>query len=270
MGVSVQEDDTIRVGTLNLRNTADRWPERYPLLIEQLSQLSPDIIGFQELRRPSLQGWRIEQGANARRCEDEGQYRLHRQWKTGIRRFWEGLAVLTELSALEHERLDLRGGNRIAQRLRLDLGRGRTLDFYNTHLHHPDTEHALRTRQAERILTWMRPHDQSPQVLVGDFNARPDDPAVRLLTGSGRLRSAFSMIHGAEPFQTVPTPLTAHRGSEPGVIDYILVNNLILVHDAWLTFDRTHPDDEQLAASDHFGLAATISLLPDSDQSYGD
>ena len=35
----------LRVGTLNLRNTSDRWPERRPLLFEQLSALAPDLLG---------------------------------------------------------------------------------------------------------------------------------------------------------------------------------------------------------------------------------
>ena len=250
---------TIRVGTLNLRNTADRWPERYPLLVEQLSELSPDIIGFQELRRPSLQGRRIARGANAGVSERAAAYRLYRQWKTGLRRFWEGLAILTELPVLAHERLDLGGGNRIAQRLRVRLDGG-VLDFYNTHLHHAPDDHDLRLRQAEHMLTWMGARGDAPQVLVGDFNALPDDLAIQRLLGHGGLRSAFIAVHGAEPAATVPTPLSRYRDDEEKVIDYIFVNELVAVHDAWITFDRAHDTDERLSASDHFGLAATISL----------
>lgn len=248
----------IRVATLNLRNTADRWPERYPLLANQLSELSPDIIGFQELRRLSFQGRHIEQGANAGR---ERSYRLYRQWKTGIRRFWEGLAILTELPVMAHERLDLGGGNRIAQRLRVQHTDGRMLDFYNTHLHHAAEDHDLRLRQAQRILEWMQMHDDVPQVLVGDFNAMPSEAAIQMITGADNLRSVFVAVHGAEPAATVPTPLNRHLDAEEKVIDYIFVNDLVEVHDAWITFDRPHDADERLSASDHYGLAATISLI---------
>lgn len=255
----MRDDARIRVGTLNLRNTSDRWPERYPLLIEQLSALNPDIIGFQELRRPSLQGRRIERGANAVTLEGQRRYRLYRQWKTGLRWLWEGLAILTELPVIEHERLDLRGGNRIAQRVRVALSGGRVLDFYNTHLHHSSGDHDLRTRQAERILAWMQSHGDVPQVLVGDFNALPDEPSIQLIVSSGRMRSAAFAVHGAE-LATVPTPLSRHRDDEEKVIDYIFVNDLVEVHEAWLTFDQVPDHDERLSASDHFGLAATISL----------
>lgn len=252
---------TIRIGTLNLRNTADRWPERYPLLVSQLSELSPDIIGFQELRRPSLQGRRIERGANAGVEEREASYRLYRKWKTGIRWLWEGLAVLTELPVLADERLDLGGGNRIAQRLRVRIGSGEVLDFYNTHLHHASEDDDLRLRQAERILEWMQSHAGVPQVLVGDFNALPDDPAIQTILDPGGMRSAFIAVHGETPPATVPTPLGRHRDDEEKVIDYIFVNDRVEVHDAWITFDRTHDEDDRLSASDHFGLAATISLV---------
>ncbi|HEX5590549.1 MAG TPA: hypothetical protein VFX65_09695, partial [Candidatus Limnocylindrales bacterium] len=36
------------VGTLNLRNIADRWPERLPLLLADMAALQPDLLGLQE------------------------------------------------------------------------------------------------------------------------------------------------------------------------------------------------------------------------------
>ncbi len=260
MSVPSHLSGTMRVGTLNLRNTSDRWPERYPLLAEQLSALSPDIIGFQELRRPSLQARRIEHGANAGGAARATSYRLHRKWKTGLRWFWEGLGILTELPVLAHDRLDLGGGNRIAQRLRVRLDTGQALDFYNTHLHHAAKDHDLRVRQVERILAWMASHGATPKVLVGDFNALPGDEAIQAVVGSGDMRSAFIAAHGAEPAATVPTPLGRHRDAEEKVIDYIFVSQQVEVHDAWITFDQPHDTDDRLSASDHFGLAATISL----------
>lgn len=254
------EPTTIRVGTLNLRNTADRWPERSKLLLDQLSDLGPDIIGFQELRRLSRQRQIIERGANRGLPSGQPPYRLYSAWKSGFRRVWEGLAVLTELPVVETERRDLRGGHRVAQRVRVRLSNSSQLDFFNVHLHHTDDDPRMRRRQVQRLLDWMNERPSLPQVLVGDFNALPDDPAMRLITHDQRLRSAFVSVHGAEPDQTVPTPLN-RNSEEPGrVIDYIFVNDLVDVHDAWITFDRFDPADQSLAASDHFGLAATISV----------
>ena len=40
--------DELHVATLNLRNIADRWPERLPLLLADMAALQPDLIGLQE------------------------------------------------------------------------------------------------------------------------------------------------------------------------------------------------------------------------------
>jgi endonuclease/exonuclease/phosphatase family metal-dependent hydrolase len=255
----VEPPRTIRVGTLNLRNTADRWRERRPLLIEQLSELEPDVIGLQEIRWPSRQASRIVSGARAA-SRRGGRFRLVRAQKTGLRRFWEGLGILTELPVLEAERLTLRGGNRIAQRALLRLPEGTVLDFYNTHLDHTAGLDHRRLDQIARILDWMQERPSTPQVLVGDFNAQPGDPAIEL--ASHFLRSAYAVVHGREPDFTVPTPLSRSFGAPGTVIDFIYVNRRIAVHDAWITFDRAHPEDERLTASDHYGIAATVSVRP--------
>jgi len=39
----------MNVVTLNLRNSADRWNDRFPLLIHTLLEEKPDLIGFQEV-----------------------------------------------------------------------------------------------------------------------------------------------------------------------------------------------------------------------------
>jgi endonuclease/exonuclease/phosphatase family metal-dependent hydrolase len=249
----------VRVGTLNLRNTSDRWTERYRLLVEQLADLGPDIIGLQELRRPSLQRELLLRGANHTRSADAQPYRLYPAWKTGLRRFWEGIAVLTELPVERHDSLPL-GQERIAQRVRVRLADGSPLDFFNTHLHHSADSDLLRAIQMERILTWMNRDSDIAQVLVGDFNARPESAAIEL--ARRHLRSAYAERHGSEPASTVPAPVHHRFGEadEESVIDFIFVNEHVEIHDAWLTFDRVHPEDDRLSASDHFGLAATISV----------
>ena len=42
------QPDELLVATLNLRNIADRWSERIPLLLADMAALQPDLIGLQE------------------------------------------------------------------------------------------------------------------------------------------------------------------------------------------------------------------------------
>lgn len=249
------EHQQVRVGTLNLRNTSDRWSERRSLLFEQLSELGPDILGLQELRRPSLQSRMIQRAANAE--SDGSPYHLYPAWKTGLRRFWEGIGVLTELPVIEASEIDLRSGDRVAQRVSLALDDGTLLDFYNTHLSHAAGAADERLRQIEIIMRHIRARSGRPHVVVGDLNAVPDEPAIRLL--ASEMKSAYAAVHGQEPNVTVPSPLSRTWGQEDDkVIDYIFVSREISVLDAWITFDRVADDDDRLTASDHFGIAANI------------
>ena len=243
----------IRVATLNCRNTADRWKARNPLLVRQLVNLQPDVIGLQELRRFPSQARGIAARARAGNLVLE----QFRSYKTGLYGLWEGVAVLSRLPVLDRARLKLGGQNRVAQRVTVAAGDG-TLDFYNTHLASEGEE--VRVRQAQRLLEWMAERSSRPQVLVGDFNARPTAPSIRLLTGE--LRSAYAAVHGQEPAKTVPTPLRVGATAKGSVLDFIFVNHLVEIHEAWRTFEEAEPTDEHLVASDHYGLAAVISVRP--------
>lgn len=256
-----REAARITVATLNLRNISDRWPRRAGLLIDQFLELEPDVIGLQEIRRPARQATWLQRRVNARLESARPPYHVFTRYKIGFLRLWEGIAIMSRLPVLESDWLDLRGGRRVAQRVRVALPGGGVLDFYNTHLHHPTGEVALRVNQARHLMEWMAERPDVPQVLTGDFNAEPDSLTVRLILE--RLRSAYYSFHGAEPAGTVPTPLSRSYGAPPKVIDFIFVNDRIDVHEAWVTFDRPHPDDPRLYASDHFGLAATISVRDD-------
>ncbi|MDQ3766568.1 MAG: hypothetical protein M3346_04390 [Actinomycetota bacterium] len=146
--------------------------------MEQLVELQPDLAGLQEVRRffPRQARW-IAEEANTR-LTSQPKYAFHRTDKTGLWRFWEGIAVLTRLPILERDWLDLKGDQRVASFIRVGLHGGRTLDAYNTHLSSRDE--TLRTSQARRLLDWMDKRSNTPQVLVGDFNARPGSAPIEI------------------------------------------------------------------------------------------
>src|SRR6185295_15374983 len=66
-------DTQLLVATLNLRNIADRWPERIPLLLADMAALQPDLIGLQECVF-AVQQDRILGAAG------EGRYETRRGW----------------------------------------------------------------------------------------------------------------------------------------------------------------------------------------------
>ncbi|MBI2913081.1 MAG: endonuclease/exonuclease/phosphatase family protein [Chloroflexi bacterium] len=254
------------VATLNLRKGEARWGERAPLLMEQLVALRPDIVGFQEIDLRIDQGNWLRQRFNDF-IEGSGapEYKIHHMANPRERVSLEALGIMTNLPVVAHEGLDYLFRNRVAHRIRVDLG-GSLLDFYNTHFHHEQDVpgNQVRREQAEKLLAWMGSHGWDvPKVLVGDFNSPPGTRPVRII--SERLSSAFETAHGHEPDATIPTPLIPPnewpKDWPRGVtVDYIFVSPSLTVTDARRVFDTPHPSDPTLYPSDHYGLTATIEI----------
>ena len=152
----------VKVATLNLSKGEKRWGERAPLLMEQLVELRPDIIGVQEV------DLRIDQGNwLCRRLNDlvwdsdvdEPEYTIHHMANPRDNVALEALAIMTRLPLLAHEGLDYLIRNRVAHRLRVEAS-GVPIDFYNTHFHHEqDPEgHEMRLTQSQKLLEWMDGH----------------------------------------------------------------------------------------------------------------
>lgn len=194
-------------------------------------------------------------GEVERLSEGRLRYRRYRKAKTGLAGLWEGIGVLAAVPVVATAGLDLGAQARVAQRVTVRMPEGGLLDVYNTHL--GVGGEALRATQAQRIVDWMDRRPPLPAVLMGDFNARPGSPTIELL--SRHFRSAHFAVHGHEPARTVPTPLRLGATSEGSVLDYVFVNDLLEVHDAWVTFDECDTDDPGLAASDHYGLSVTVA-----------
>ncbi|HEV2759642.1 MAG TPA: endonuclease/exonuclease/phosphatase family protein [Acidimicrobiales bacterium] len=244
----------MRIATLNLRNTADRWPERRHLLVRQLVDLAPDVIGVQELRVvPDQARWLVR--AVARQSAGGLRYRAYRQTKGGVAGLWEGIGVLAAARVVATAGLDLGAQARVAQRVTVRMPQGGLLDIYNTHLGLGGE--VLRAAQAQRILDWMDRRPPLPAVLMGDLNARPGSPTIELL--STRLRSAHLVAHGQEPARTVPTPLRLWATGDGSVLDYVFVNDRLEVRDARIVFDQCDDHDPTLVASDHYGLSVTVA-----------
>ncbi len=244
----------MRIATLNVRNTADRWRQRRHLLVGQLVDLAPDVLATQELRIvPDQAAWLIREVE--RRSGRRLRYRSYRRPKTGLHGLWEGIGVLSRLPVVAVAWLDLGVDARVAQRVTVHRPDGGLLDLYNTHFGGIGEER--RCAQARRVLEWMDARPPLPVVLVGDLNARPGSPTVDLV--SSRLRSAHVDRHQREPARTVPTPLRVGYTGDGAVLDYVFVNDLVEVHDAGIVFDQLGPADPTLAASDHYGLAVTVT-----------
>ena len=246
--------DTIHVATLNIRNLADRWQERLGLLLADMAALQPDVMGLQECVYPMHQDRVIGAAGEAR-------YAALRAW-AGRPEYGNSLLVREPLVTRDVERLEL-GRNRSALRAVVSLPTGRSILAAVTHLHHLPADEAIRLEQASALVDWLRNAPAADaQVVVGDFNAEPSEPAYARMVEAG-YASAHAAANGREPDVTWPSGLQApaiDTDGEPGCLDYIWVAGDARVESCRVVFDRPHPDDPGLYPSDHFGLSARIRI----------
>jgi endonuclease/exonuclease/phosphatase family metal-dependent hydrolase len=246
--------DRLHVATLNIRNLADRWFERLPALLADMSALQPDLLGLQEVVYPMQQDRLI--GAAG-----EGRYAEYRAW-AGRPEYGNGLLVRQPLFATDVARLDL-GTNRSALRGLVMLPGGGSVLVAVTHLHHPPPDDRIRDDQAAALLEWLADAPEaSATIVMGDFNAHPDEPAPQRIRADG-FRSAYADANGAEPDVTWPSGLIApamDTDGDPACIDYIWVRGAVRVESARLCFDRPDPEDPTIYPSDHLGIATWLEI----------
>jgi endonuclease/exonuclease/phosphatase family metal-dependent hydrolase len=244
--------DELHVATLNLRNIADRWTERLPLLLADMAALQPDLIGLQECVFAAQQD-RILGAAG------EGRYDSRRAW-AGRPEYGNAFLGREPVALGDGDRLEL-GRNRSALKVPVTLASGTRLDAVVTHLHHEVEDEAVRTEQALALSAWLVPVE-GPLVVVGDFNAEPTEPTYRVMLDAG-FRSASMEANGAEPAVTWPSGIQAPGmdvDGDPGCLDYIWLRGPITVDSCRLAFDRPAVDDPTLFPSDHFGLSARVRI----------
>jgi endonuclease/exonuclease/phosphatase family metal-dependent hydrolase len=246
---------TLRIATLNILNLADRWEERLPLLLADTAALRPDLLGLQEVVYPMQQDRLLGAGT-------PDSYIVHRGW-AGRPEYGNSLLVRRPLAVSGVvERLDL-GHARAAHRVTIALADGARLLVAVTHLHHAVPDATIRDEQAAALVAWL---DAAPaataQVVMGDFNADPGEPAYARMVAAG-YRSAFTETNGSEPGVTWPSGLQApamDTDGDPSCLDYIWMRGAAHALKARLWADRPAVDDPTLYPSDHLGVVATVEV----------
>jgi endonuclease/exonuclease/phosphatase family metal-dependent hydrolase len=247
---------TLVVATFNLLHFVDRWAERLPLILADMAALQPDLLGLQEVVYPMEQD-RLVAAAGP------GRYGVVRGW-AGRPEYGNSLLVREPSVATAEERLDL-DMQRSAIRSRVALPGDVDVLAAVVHLHHlvgPDHD-AIRDGQVERLVGWLdAAPSASAQVVVGDFNARPGEPAHARMLAAG-FRSAHAEANGVEPAVTWPSGLVApamDTDGAPGCLDYVWVRGAAAVESARTVFDPPAVADTTPNPSDHLGVAATLRI----------
>lgn len=265
--------------TINILNDLSMWGKRRHLIVDQLTDLWPDLIAMQEV---SLKGntsnahW-LAQELNQRKTDNEDLYNLYLCPRTGSKERVEALAILSRLPVKRHEILDLLTQNRVAQLVELRI-EGQTLMLVNGKFFWHPGESPERKAQIELLLDWLDTQPaQIPIVVAGDFNGNPKTPSIEFMRQY--FDSAHRAVHSDEPEFTCPTPLPVSKrvqlrsmlkwrlGKRPkpdptwrGTLDYIFVDPRLHTLECKLVLDKPDENNESLYPSDHFGIYALIKV----------
>jgi endonuclease/exonuclease/phosphatase family metal-dependent hydrolase len=273
------QSSRLRFLTLNLWGAEAPLPERMRLVLDGIAQLKPDVVALQEVCEfPELPN----QAATLAR--DSGYHFVFAP-TVAFRGGHEGLAFLSRAPIVAHEVRELPHGNDLERRILLSAElqlEDRTLWVHNTHLNYRLTHGRQREDQVLAIEAAVaaRP-DCEPQIVLGDFNARPESDEIRWLCGLTTLaerrtffQDCWARLHPTEPGWTWASanPYTARLGflQTDRRLDYIFVtperrDGRARVHDCRIVFTEASPAGVQ--ASDHYGLLATIQVAPNAPAS---
>eukprot|EP00744_Colponema_vietnamica_P004919 GILI01007275.1.p1 GENE.GILI01007275.1~~GILI01007275.1.p1 ORF type:complete len:571 (+),score=174.72 GILI01007275.1:60-1772(+) len=264
----------LKLGTFNIRNTTDRYPERREWLKKALQGLGVDLLGLQEVAfGQDGQLDHLVEGSDYDAFPARSRYPYKAYAGVADPSFRiDGNAVLMRstlgLVPERHDSIYL-SPVRVAQRLLVTLPNKKKLWFVNTHLHHMalPQDVALRMEQVSKLLAWMQPAQQEADVVVitGDFNAPPTESTYALVQQHG-FQSAYLTANGKEPETTFPSGLQAPTmdTDPPDCLDYIWIKGEgVRVLSAHLDADKPLPTDSTIYPSDHIAVCTEVEI-PDS------
>lgn len=250
------------VATLNINAWRDHWLKRRGLIVSEILEAAPDLIGLQEVYRLFEEARWLRNQINSRLTgRSREPYRLIQRRKRSLASgLFAGIAVMTKLPVLSHDHLALGYGGCTALRVNVELPTREGLDFVTVQLADEPSAAEVRLEQVLQLQGWLQGRDIAPkQVIGGDFGTDPMGLSIRQMKQA--YRSAFHEARGSELIATYPTALASTIGEVSACRDYIFLSkSLGKVVDARIFCQRPAKEDPQLFPSNHVGLLAEIEI----------
>ncbi|MBW4602692.1 MAG: endonuclease/exonuclease/phosphatase family protein [Calothrix sp. FI2-JRJ7] len=262
----------VKVVTINILFDMECWKKRSKLLVDELKVINADLIALQEINIQEQTGHWLAQQLNM-----PYMYLVPFQAPPYINGPEYGIGILSRYPFVLQQQLDLKSQGRLAQYVQVNIN-NQPLIFCNGHYYWQPGATPARMEQFKLLVNWLSELSSLPIVVVGDFNATPDTPEIEFIRE--HFISAYAAYHGQEPEYTCPTPLMktknnltrtighrvanilVHRKIEPwrGTLDYIFINQRLQVYNCELILTKSAPDNQQIYASDHFGIVAELKV----------
>ena len=258
----------VRVMSFNIRNShANDWEARKGLVYEVIGDYAPDVLGLQEANSFQLEELSNEFPQYGKVGEgsmggSKGQHSailfLEERFKlTDSGSFW-----LSE-NPTQPSKSWRSAHHRICTWVEL-LGRktDRTLYIYNTHM--DDGSREARENGSRMIMKHIQGKVQAaPFVFMGDFNAREDSEALKIIKGNSEARQnpGIKMVDSFRVLYPDRENVGTYNGftgqSDGPKIDYIMIKPNMKVREASILQTNL----EGRYPSDHFPVTAQLGFL---------
>jgi endonuclease/exonuclease/phosphatase family metal-dependent hydrolase len=256
---------SLRVMTFNVLcsfcdPTFPPWETRVPWIGDTLSRHDPDLVGLQEIVTADELTQILEaapgylpvyfEGAGGAYPDATVLFRASRFEPVQTGFYWLSPTPDDPMSTgfadgLQFPRL-------VTWTVLRQLDDGAQLYFATTHF---DNNAPSQELSAPLVLERIAPFDGLPQVMLGDFNSRPDSEAYAILTGAGAFADSFHLAE-AWSIETNAARRPAYDTSER--IDHVLLRGTPWSVPSW-TVDTWTYGAEASYVSDHFAIAAEVS-----------
>jgi len=229
------DSDAVRVMTYNLHNGFNTRGELdLEALAARIEENEADVVALQEISR----GWLISGSTDMLSWLSQ---RLDMPYVSGPTAgpLW-GNAILSKFTITDYGNHEIPSDDLCIKRgfttATIDTG-SIDLQIIATHLHHVEKDSTIRQMQVPVILDYW--HNTPNTIILGDFNAQPDAPEIKMFYQAGLLDSMVNQ----------PEALTFHSADLYERIDYIWLSPDILLVESYIPFSQ---------ASDHLAVVAVI------------
>lgn len=263
----------LKILTLNAWQERGPWKLRWKVIFENIKQIKPDIIGFQEVFNPD---W-----AQEVKRKSKFPYLVFHPEPSG-------LMILSQLVVRQSACLTIKTQSptedygRYALFAEIEWEKNKGLGLFNTHLSWQLDEGVIREKQVGELLVFIHEKaDKKDAVVMGDFNAIPFSPEVRTVVEAGGFVDTFGALNPKPAIDSSANPVKVGGGDSGFTwsndnpyarqsghpmpdrrIDYIFVRREsgVLPEPVSSEIVMNRPSDSGIWASDHFAVMTTFAF----------
>lgn len=274
----------MKIATYNIWDAKCQWKDRTEALCREIQELSPDVIGLQEVRKYYDY---YPDGAMIEHLAEQTGYQYH-TWTFSPKRDEDsGLAFLSRYPFDTVEKSwECIHTESIADALRIAV-KADAHDFAVTNVHLGYRKIFEAEKQVIELNNWIesREKPKSYEILLGDFNFVPGSSVHNYLTSRQSLYEQDAKWRDiAESYaarkETAPSPTLDFINNPrwikyerdfltaPARVDWILVRenwhnrNTLIVQNLDVFGDKPNPDNG-IVASDHYGVYVEMEVAPE-------